>query len=126
MREPGRAGGWAGPARLVTPEAVALELPTANVGSRILAFAIDAAVVGLGLTILVLTGGLAASSAVQVLPGWVAVTIITILLSAWSFGYFILSETLWRGRTLGKAALGLRVVTREGGPVRFRHALIRT
>jgi hypothetical protein len=35
-------------------------------------------------------------------------------------------ETLWRGRTLGKAALGLRVVTREGAPVRFRHAAIRT
>ena len=34
-------------------------------------------------------------------------------------------ETLWRGRTLGKAALGLRVVTVEGAPVRFRHAAIR-
>src|SRR5205085_2319542 len=34
-------------------------------------------------------------------------------------------ETLWRGRTLGKAAMGLRVVTTEGGPVRFRHAAIR-
>jgi hypothetical protein len=27
---------------------------------------------------------------------------------------------------VGKAALGLRVVTKEGGPVRFRHAAIRT
>ena len=29
------------------------------------------------------------------------------------------------GRTVGKAALGLRVVTVEGAPVRFRHAAIR-
>ena len=34
-------------------------------------------------------------------------------------------ETLWGGRTLGKAAMGLRVVTREGAPERFRHAAIR-
>jgi uncharacterized RDD family membrane protein YckC len=41
------------------------------------------------------------------------------------FGYPAAFETLWRGRTLGKAALGLRVVTVEGGPIRFRHAAIR-
>ena len=40
-------------------------------------------------------------------------------------GYPVASETLWNGRTLGKAALGLRVVTVEGGPVRFRHSAIR-
>jgi RDD family len=34
-------------------------------------------------------------------------------------------ETLWRGRTIGKAVMGLRVVTVEGAPVRFRHALVR-
>ncbi len=34
-------------------------------------------------------------------------------------------ETLTRGRSLGKAAMGLRVTRDDGGPVRFRHALIR-
>ena len=42
------------------------------------------------------------------------------------FGYPAALETLWRGRTLGKAAFGLRVVTVEGAPVRFRHAAIRS
>jgi uncharacterized RDD family membrane protein YckC len=60
-----------------------------------------------------------------VVPDWVALTIVLVLLPAWWLGYFIAFETLWRGRTLGKAALGLRVVTREGAPVRFRHAAIR-
>ncbi|MEQ1728787.1 MAG: RDD family protein, partial [Vicinamibacterales bacterium] len=32
---------------------------------------------------------------------------------------------LWDGRTVGKQALGLRVRTKEGAPVRFRHAAIR-
>jgi len=34
-------------------------------------------------------------------------------------------ETLTRGRSLGKLALGLRVVRDDGGPIRFRHALTR-
>ena len=40
-------------------------------------------------------------------------------------GYPIISESVWRGKTVGKVALGLRVVTIEGAPIRFRHALIR-
>jgi uncharacterized RDD family membrane protein YckC len=34
-------------------------------------------------------------------------------------------ETLSRGRSLGKLAMGLRVVRDDGGPIRVRHALIR-
>jgi uncharacterized RDD family membrane protein YckC len=34
-------------------------------------------------------------------------------------------ETLTHGRSLGKAACGLRVVRDDGGPIRFRHALVR-
>ena len=42
------------------------------------------------------------------------------------FGYPAIMEAVWRGRTLGKAAFGLRVLTKEGAPIRFRHALIRS
>jgi hypothetical protein len=40
-------------------------------------------------------------------------------------GYPVTAETLSRGRTLGKLAMGLRVVRDDGGPIRFRHALVR-
>ena len=40
-------------------------------------------------------------------------------------GIPVMVETLSRGRSLGKLALGLRVVRDDGGPVRFRHALVR-
>ena len=40
-------------------------------------------------------------------------------------GYPVACESLWNGRTVGKAALGLRVRTKEGAPIRFRHAAIR-
>ncbi len=108
--------------RMVTPEAVALEFTTANVGSRILAFVIDAAIV----TVVSFLGILPLALTDATLPDWLVASILVILIPGWYFGYFTVSETLWRGRTVGKAALGLRVVTKEGGPVRFRHAAIRT
>ena len=108
--------------RMVTPEAVALEFTTANVGSRSLAFLIDIVIVGA----VSLGGLLALGLGTNALPAWLVVPILIILLPGWYFGYFVASETLWNGRTVGKAALGLRVVTKEGGPVRFRHAAVRT
>jgi uncharacterized RDD family membrane protein YckC len=112
-------------ARMVTPEAVALEFQTANVGSRILAYVIDMAIVIAGILAGVFAVALLGQATDVVVPDWVAVAIVLVLLPAWWLGYFIAFETLWRGRTPGKAALGLRVVTTEGAPVRFRHAAIR-
>jgi uncharacterized RDD family membrane protein YckC len=40
-------------------------------------------------------------------------------------GYPIAIEYLMRGRSLGKAIVGLRVVTSLGGPIKFRHAAVR-
>src|SRR6266511_4230767 len=114
------------PTRMVTPEAVALEFQTANVGSRILAFLIDVVGVGAGIAAGVTAAALALSASCAVLPDWLVIAMFLVLIPGWWFGYFTALETLWRGRTLGKAALGLRVVTREGAPVRFRHAAIRT
>jgi uncharacterized RDD family membrane protein YckC len=112
-------------ARMVTPEAVALEFRTANLGSRILAYLIDMVVVVAGILAGLFAVALLGQASDVVVPDWVALTIVLVLLPSWWLGYFIAFETLWRGRTLGKAALGLRVVTREGAPVRFRHAAIR-
>jgi uncharacterized RDD family membrane protein YckC len=113
------------PARMVTPEAVALEFRTANLGSRILAYLIDMVVVVAGILAGLFAVALLGQASDVVVPDWVALTIVLVLLPSWWLGYFIAFETLWRGRTLGKAALGLRVVTKEGAPVRFRHAAIR-
>ena len=110
---------------MVTPEAVALEFRTANLGSRILAYLIDMVVVVAGILAGLFAVALLGQASDVVVPDWVALTIVLVLLPSWWLGYFIAFETLWRGRTLGKAALGLRVVTKEGAPVRFRHAAIR-
>ena len=50
-------------------------------------------------------------------------TVITFVLVL--VGVPIAVETLSHGRSLGKLACGLRVVRDDGGPIRFRHALVR-
>jgi len=103
---------------IVTPEAVVLSFETAGVGSRIVARAIDLAVQGVAALLIV--GGAALFGATHIGLAGVYVGVFIV-----AFGYPVAMETLWKGRTLGKAAMGLRVVTVEGAPVRFRHALVR-
>ena len=105
------------PAGIVTPEAVVLDFETAGLGSRLIAEAIDLSVqFAAGLLVTV------AAAAVGSTPARVVDYVGLFLVI---FGYPTAMETMWRGRTLGKAALGLRVVTVEGAPIRFRHAAIR-
>lgn len=108
---------------LVTPEAVRLDLPEATVGSRGIAVLVDWLIQGL--IGLVLFFGAFFFLDVPGLPEWVPVTVLLVLYFLLLFGYPITFETVWRGRTPGKALLGLRVVTVEGAPVGFRHAAIR-
>ncbi|MCU1460814.1 MAG: hypothetical protein JWO37_889 [Acidimicrobiales bacterium] len=105
---------------MVTPEAVPLELEPAGLPSRILARLIDGVIQAA-----VLTALLIAYAAVGNFPGGVTVALVFLMFFLLLFAYPVALETLWRGRTVGKSALGLRVVTVEGGPVRFRHAAIR-
>jgi uncharacterized RDD family membrane protein YckC len=107
-------------AELVTGEAVALDLRVARLPSRGIALLLD---VLFQFALLYFLGILAGMTAV--------------LDAAWGAGFSILgtvavvvgyptaAETLTRGRTLGKMAMGLRVVSDDGGPIRFRQALVR-
>ena len=108
--------------RLVTPEAVVLQFETAGLGSRLLAILIDLAIQSaLLLVASIALIGLAGEEA----SATAGVVVVLLLVTAVLLGYPIAFESLWRGRTPGKAALGLRVVTTDGAPVRFRHAAVR-
>ena len=111
--------------RVVTPEAVPLELETANIGSRCLAVTIDWLIQGSTLFALIVGAtALVGATNTNVGAGLAAASFFLLtFIVLW--GYPTVMETLWRGRTIGKAALGLRVITVEGAPVRFRHAAIR-
>jgi uncharacterized RDD family membrane protein YckC len=109
-----------GPA-LVSGEGVRLALAPAGVGSRVVAAALDAAIQAVALFVIVLLDVLLAGGADD--AAFAAAAIVeTVLVLA---GYPIIAEWLGRGRTLGKLAFGLRVVRDDGGPIGFRHALVR-
>jgi uncharacterized RDD family membrane protein YckC len=51
----------------------------------------------------------------------VTLSVVVLALVVWP----TMIETLTRGRSLGKAMMGLRVVRDDGGPIRMRHSLVR-
>jgi uncharacterized RDD family membrane protein YckC len=106
---------------LVTGEAVVLELRLAKLASRLLSLLIDLALqVFLLIVGILVIGGLASSVDDAAMAALMSVFLVSVIV-----GYPVAFETLSRGRTLGKLALGLRVVRQDGGPIRFRHALVR-
>lgn len=110
-------------AEFTTGEAVALELPIARIPTRAAAFLIDVVVqvtcaFGLFLALAVLVVDSGVDSA------WLDAATIVIIVAV-LVGYPVACETLMRGRTPGKAALGLRVLRADGGPIDFRHAVTR-
>src|SRR3954452_17340603 len=107
---------------VVTPEAVVLEFETASVASRSLGQFLDLAVRFGLLYALVLIAGVT-SAGIGTTPAIVMIIVCSFFII---FGYPAILETRWNGQTIGKRALGLRVVTVEGSPVRFRHAAIRS
>jgi uncharacterized RDD family membrane protein YckC len=105
----------------VTGEAVALDLRPAATPSRVIAGTIDAVLqllLLIGLGALVEATGADLSDAAASALGLVALVVVLI-------GYPVAFESLLRGRTPGKAAMGLRVVRDDGGPVGFRHSFVR-
>lgn len=91
---------------------IRLELPIAGVGSRTLAGFLDYLALGVllifwtvaGVALLVSTAG-SSFAFVAFIAGYFVL----------EWGYFAVSEVLGKGRTLGKKAVKLRVITAEGG-----------
>lgn len=106
---------------VVTGEAVVVEVRVAQFSSRALAFLID---VALQLTLLIgvyLLIALASPIIDAALAMGLNILFTVLVLVACPVAF----ETVSRGRSVGKIALGLRVVSDDGGPERFRQALFR-
>ncbi len=107
---------------LVTGEAVALDLPPASLGARIASGLIDMAATFALLIVLVILFAIASLNTDPALAqaGVILATISVFVVIPTTL------ETLTRGRSLGKLALGLRTVRDDAGPISFQHALIRS
>ncbi|MBV8643259.1 MAG: RDD family protein, partial [Candidatus Eremiobacteraeota bacterium] len=113
-----------------TGEAVSIRYELAGIGSRFLAVVVDmVAQVTIAIALLmafafaspVLTrlGFFGKVAGAWAIAGWVALTFLVF------FGWFIIFEAWWSGRTPGKRLLGLRVVRDGGFPVDLGAAVIR-
>jgi uncharacterized RDD family membrane protein YckC len=99
-----------------TPEGVDLTLELAGVGTRFLADLVDALIRIIPIVAIAVAAG--SIGGVGIAIGAVAIFLLI-------FAYDVLFETQRSGRTPGKKAAGLRVVTDTGGPVDFRASAIR-
>lgn len=107
---------------LVTGEAVALDLPPAGLGSRMVSGLIDVVVTAallFAVIVFLSIASLGTDAALQ----WVAYvgTLIVVFLV-----YPTVLEALTRGRSLGKLTMGLRTVRDDGGPISAQHAFVRS
>jgi uncharacterized RDD family membrane protein YckC len=109
------------PEPMVTGDAVIVDVQIAQLPIRALSALIDLTVVFVGYLI-----GLALWAATLTdLDSALSAAVLVIFTVLAIVGYPIVFETTTRGRSLGKMALGLRVVSDDGGPERFRQALFR-
>ena len=107
---------------LVTGEAVALDLPAATVGLRMLSGLVDVALAAVLLFLLLFAGTFLLAGTDDALLGvaGVAAPVLVLLVLPTTV------ETLTRGRSVGKLVVGLRTVRDDAGPVSFRHSFVRS
>jgi len=105
--------------QVITGEAVALDLAPASALSRLMSGVIDLIVyASAAAAVLVLATGFAVNDA----------QLGTMTIVAFALAMVVLPttvETLTRGLSAGRLAVGLRIVRDDGGPVQFRQALVR-
>ncbi|WP_435009987.1 RDD family protein [Tundrisphaera lichenicola] len=104
---------------LVTPERVHFRYPLAGPFRRVIAYLIDLGVI----LILILLGGLI--SLVFTLGSAASMGPILAIIFALVWGYGAFCEGMFNGQTLGKRALGIRVMTTQGVPITGSQAVIR-
>jgi uncharacterized RDD family membrane protein YckC len=105
---------------IITPEAVVLDFDRAGVASRTLAMLVDFFALLATWLVLAIVAALSLGSGGTGLAA-LYVLFSLLLVFAWFWGW----ETAASGRTPGKMALGLRVVSADGTPERFQQAFLR-
>jgi len=116
-----------------TAEAVDVRYELAGLGSRFLAVALDLAIqlaaagALLGIIALVAPPLLGSLTGLRLRDPVAAVTLafLVVALFVIFFGYFIVFESAWNGRTPGKRALDLRVVRDGGFPIDLTASVVR-
>jgi uncharacterized RDD family membrane protein YckC len=114
-----------------TGESITIHYELAGLGSRFLAVGLDL-VIQIGVTVVVILALIPAGGLAGRFPGIgskvgqaVVFASATFAIFLLYFGYFIIFELWWSGRTPGKRVLGIRVVRDAGFPIDVGAATIR-
>ncbi|MFC4402128.1 RDD family protein [Gracilibacillus xinjiangensis] len=113
-----------------TPEYVSLQFQIAGLGSRATAFIIDQTILILAQLAVYLLFFLGLENNLwngNIFTEFdeMLLALMLILVFILNYGYFIILEFFWSGRTLGKRLLGLRVIQENGHRITFLSSLIR-
>jgi len=103
----------AGVRHVRTPEGVTLPFEIGGAGDRLAALAIDLAIV-VGVSFALWLVGVVASLAAPSRGAGAAFLLLAFVIRTF---YFTLAELRWSGTTIGKRRFGLRVISRDGGPL---------
>lgn len=106
--------------RIETPENVVLTYRLAGPAIRAAAYLIDL----FARWAVLFAAALVVQCAGLALPG-LSMGLFLLLLFLQEWGYFVICETFFRGKSLGKHALGLRVIQQQGHPISFWPSLLR-
>jgi uncharacterized RDD family membrane protein YckC len=107
--------------KLVTGDAVILDIQIAQLPVRAVSALIDISLIFVGYVLSLMLW----SIMLMQFDDALTTAILIIFAVGLQVGYPVIFETATRGRSLGKIAMGLRVVSDDGGPERFRQALFR-
>ncbi len=99
---------------IVTPEGVLIPVRLASLDQRLIAFTLDMVIV-LGCVIVVVVLGALAFIGQRSHIAWSLALLVSFFIRSF---YFAFLEIAWRGKTIGKRIVGLRVIDRRGGPLR--------
>jgi len=110
------------PETVVTGDAVVLDVQVAQLPVRAVGALIDIGIVVVGYLVGLMLWAATLTQFDEALSAAILV-IFTVLVMV---GYPVILETATRGRSVGKMVMGLRVVSDDGGPERFRQALFRS
>ncbi|GAA5417587.1 hypothetical protein Pryu01_02661 [Paraliobacillus ryukyuensis] len=112
-----------------TPEYVSLQFQIAGLGSRATAFIIDQLIVGLTITLIIISVFFAffANPGFMLFDSGSGFIIAGVIIAVFilNYGYFMFFEFFWGGRTIGKRTLGIRVIQDNGHPITLLSSFIR-
>jgi uncharacterized RDD family membrane protein YckC len=109
---------------IVIGEGVVLDARPASFITRAMGAMLDFLIIGVVIGVALSVGGIWLLETAT-LSQDLALIVFSVASAVLVVGVPVTVETLSRGRSVGKLACGIRVVRDDGGPVRFRHALVR-